>query len=283
MEKRPLGNTEVKLSVVGFGGIIVKDETPKAARAIVKEAVERGVNYFDVAPTYGNAIDILGPALEPYRNDVFLACKTIKRSREGAAECLRESLERLRTDHFDLFQIHGLESAEEAAEVAGEGGALEALLKAREEGSVKLIGFSAHSEDAALAMMERFDFDTVMFPLNYICWYEGGFGRRILAEARTRGMGILALKALARRDWKDGEKREWPKCWYRPSLDREEAAMALRWTLSHPITAAVSPSHAELLWWMCDVADNFDVMTDGEFHDVAETTRGIEPIFKTQA
>lgn len=282
MEKRPLGKTEAKLSVVGFGGIIVMDETPENARTIVKEAVARGVNYFDVAPTYGNAEERLGEALEPYRNDVFLACKTIKRSREEAAEGLRASLARLRTDRFDLFQIHGLESAEEAEEVAGAGGALEALVEARDEGLIKLIGFSAHSEDAALAMMERFDFDTVMFPLNYICWYEGGFGRRILAEARSRGMGMLALKALARRDWKDAEKREWPKCWYRPSLDREEAAMALRWTLSMPVTAAVSPSHADLLWWMCDEADNLDVMTDGEFHDVAEIARGIKPIFRTR-
>ncbi|MCW4026735.1 MAG: aldo/keto reductase, partial [Candidatus Bathyarchaeota archaeon] len=113
MERRRYGETGVELSVVGFGGIIVKDETPSSARRIVAEAVRRGICYFDVAPTYGNAEERLGPALEPYRDSVFLACKTTKRMKEEAEEELHRSLRLLRTDHFDLYQLHGVTTLEE--------------------------------------------------------------------------------------------------------------------------------------------------------------------------
>jgi len=281
MEKRRLGRTDYMLSVAGFGGIVVMDETPEDAAKYVKEAIDRGVNYFDVAPTYGNAEERLGPALEPYRDDVFLACKTIRRKRADAARQLGESLERLRTDHFDLYQLHGVTEMSEVDAITRPGGALEAFRQARESGKTRLIGFSAHDEEAALALMERFDFDTVMFPLNYVTWYEGGFGPRVLKEAQARGMGILALKALARTQWKEGEKRTWPKCWYKPVLDRREALMAARWTLSRPVTAAVSPSHAELLWWLCDAAEKFTPLSAEEEGEVAAKARGLEPIFKS--
>src|SRR6266545_2218329 len=102
MERRELGRTGEALSIVGFGGIVVMDVEPPEASRLVAEAIDRGVNYFDVAPSYGNAEERLGPALEPYRDQVFLACKTGKRTKTAAAAELRESLGRMRTDHFDL-------------------------------------------------------------------------------------------------------------------------------------------------------------------------------------
>jgi aryl-alcohol dehydrogenase-like predicted oxidoreductase len=283
MKKRTLGRTGRELSIVGFGGIIVMDETPEDAARYVKAAVERGVNYFDVAPTYGNAEERLGGALEPYRDDVFLACKTIERSREGAAEDLAGSLKRLRTDHLDLYQFHGVTTAEDVDEITGPGGALEAVRDARARGVVRNIGFSAHSEQAALALMDRFDFDSVLYPVNYVCWNEGGFGPTLYREATACGMGVLALKALAHTGWVEGEARAWSKTWYRPVLDRGEAETALRWTLSRPVTAAVSPGHFELFEWMCDVADAFEPMTPEEEAAAAEKARGIEPIFRAPA
>ncbi|MDF1514457.1 MAG: aldo/keto reductase, partial [Anaerolineae bacterium] len=101
MKRRDLGKTGEKLSMVGFGGIVVKDETPASASNIVAKAIDRGINYFDVAPTYGNAEERLGPALKPYRNSVFLACKTTKRDAQHAEEELNRSLQRLDTDHLD--------------------------------------------------------------------------------------------------------------------------------------------------------------------------------------
>lgn len=280
MEKRVLGETGAKLSVVGFGGIVLTDVDPDDAKRFVAKAIHRGVNYFDVAPTYGNAQERLGPALEPFRDDVFLACKTVKRTREEAAEKLQGSLEALRTDHFDLYQLHGVGSMEEVDTITAPGGALEALIEAREMGLTRLVGFSAHSEEAALALMERFDFDTILFPFNFVTWYHGKFGPRVLEAAKSRGMGILALKALAERPWRDEEEKKlWPKCWYKPVDTPEDAGLALRWTLSLPVTAAVSPSHAELLWLACDAADRLRPITKKESDELARRAESLGTIF----
>ena len=279
MEKRVLGQTGEALSVVGFGGIVVSKEEPSAANRLVAQAVERGINYFDVAPSYGNAEERLGPALEPYRRSVFLACKAGERTREGASEELRGSLKRLRTDHFDLYQLHGVNTLEDADRILGPGGAMETLVEAREQGLVRYLGFSSHAEEVALYLLDRFEFDSVLFPFNWVCWHQGDFGPRVLEKAREKGIGILALKALAKTVWKEGEERKWPKCWYAPVEDSDEASLALRFVLSKPITAAPSPSHAELLWWACDAADRFEPLSEEEAARVARLSEGLEPIF----
>ena len=279
MERRRYGRTGVELSVVGFGGIVVMDEDPSSAARIVAKAVERGINYFDVAPTYGNAEERLGPALEPYRKSVFLACKTGKRKREEATAELHQSLERLRTDYFDLYQLHGVTRLEEVDQIMDEGGAIEALAEARDQGLVRYLGFSAHSEEAAIALLDRFEFDSVLFPLNWVCWHQSHFGPSLVEKAQEKGAAILALKALAKRKLKESEERVWPKCWYAPVENPEEASLALRFTLSLPVTAAVSPSHAELLWWACDVAEESTPLSDEEAERVTEKTEGLEPIF----
>jgi len=214
LERRRYGRTDVEFSIVGFGGIIVMNETPSSARRIVAEAVKRGINYFDVAPTYGNAEERLGPALEPYRDSVFLACKTTMRTKEEAAKELHRSLELLRTDHFDLYQLHAVSSLEEVDGIMSEGGAIEAFVEAREQGLVRYLGFSAHSDEAAVALLDRFEFDSVLFPLNWVCWHQSGFGPDVVRKAQEKRVAILALKALAKRKWKEGEERKWPKCWY---------------------------------------------------------------------
>jgi len=282
MEKRVLGKTGQQLSIVGFGGIVVMNTEPAEASRLVAQAIERGVNYFDVAPSYGNAQACLGPALEPYRKDVFLACKTAKRTKDEAWAELQESFRLLRTDHFDLYQHHGVTTLEEVDTIFGPGGAMEAFLEAQKQGMVRFLGFSAHSEEAALAMMDRFDFASVLFPFSWTSWHQGHFGPRVLARAQEKGMGALALKALGKRPWREGEEKQWPKCWYRPVETFEEAKMALRFTLSRPITAAVSPSHAEFLWWACDIADEFKPLTPEEEQQVARYTEGISPIFPHQ-
>ena len=279
MEKRRYGRTGEELSVVGFGGIIVMDEDLSSASRIVDQAIERGINYFDVAPSYGNAEERLGPALEPYRESIFLACKTAKRTKEEAAAELHQSLQRLRTDRFDLYQLHAVTTIEEVDQIMGEGGAIEAFLEAGEEGLVKYLGFSAHSEEAAIALMDRFEFDSVLFPFNWVCWHQGNFGPKVVEKAEEKGVAMLALKALAKRKWKEGEERKWPKCWYAPVDTPEEASLALRFTLSMPITAAVSPSHAELLWWACDAAEKLKPLSREEAALLSKRSKDLDPIF----
>jgi aryl-alcohol dehydrogenase-like predicted oxidoreductase len=284
MEKRKLGSTPEMLSVVGFGGIIVMKETPAVAKRYVSAAVERGVNYFDVAPSYGNSEARLGPALQPYRKDVFLACKTTVRNARGAEKELHQSLKRLRTDHIDLYQLHSVTTAKDVQQILAPGGALETFVKARQQGLVRYLGFSAHAEDTALALMDAFAFDSILTPLNWVCWLQGDFGKLILPAAQQKGMGILALKCLCKRPWGKDEPHRWSKTWYSPVDTAEEAALALRFTLSLPgLTAAVSPSHFELFEWMCDAADRFSPLSAEELEALKQRTAGVQPLFPLKA
>ena len=280
MEKRPYGKTGVELSVIGFGGILVMDETPEEASRLVAQAIDWGINYFDVAPSYGNSEERLGPALEPYRKDVFLACKTGKRSAEEAKAELDQSLETLRTDYFDLYQLHAVTTNEDVRQILAPGGALETLLTARDAGVVRHLGFSAHSETAALALMDAFDFDSILFPVNWVTWNTGKFGARVVDAAVEKGLAILALKALAKRQWTDGEDRKkTSKTWYHPVQSYEEAQLAVRFTLSRPVTAAVSPGHEHLLRWAVEAANEFTPLTPEEEEMLAGRTRSLSPIF----
>lgn len=235
---RTLGNTGEKLSIVGFGGIALRNNGQEFANKLVPLAYHAGINYFDVAPGYGDAQELLGPPLEPFRKDVFLACKTQMRDKTGSEKELHESLKLLKTDHFDLYQFHAMSNMEDVDRVFGPGGAIETFLKARKEGKIKYIGFSAHNEEVALKMMELFEFDSVLYPINCVCWNNGDFGPRVFQTARNKGMGVLALKAVA----KTGvpyEERPYPNMWYLPFGEDEEIAQALKFTLSKDITATV--------------------------------------------
>ncbi len=279
MEKRRYGSTDDYLSVVGFGGLLVTDESPDEARRIVSHAIERGVNYFDVAPQYGNAQDMLGPALAPDRDKVFLACKTLLRDAQGAEEDLQNSLRLLKTDHLDLYQLHSVTTDEDVEQILSRGGALETFVKARDRGLVRHLGFSAHSESAALQLLDAFAFDSVLFPLNWVTWYRGEFGPRVVEKATEKGAAILALKSMAKRKWKDDEAREWSKTWYRPVESPEEARLGLRFTLSLPVTAAVSPGHEKLFDWACDAAEGLSPLTDAEQAMLRERATTLEPVF----
>jgi aryl-alcohol dehydrogenase-like predicted oxidoreductase len=241
------------------------------------------VNYFDVAPSYGNAEERLGPALAPYRDRVFLACKTGKRAKEEAAQELRQSLERMHTDHFDLYQLHALTSMEEMEQALGPGGALEAFLEARQAGLIRYIGFSAHSVETALAAMDRFDFDSVLFPTNFVLYYQANFGPQVVERAQQKEVGRLALKAMARTHWADGQPRSFSKTWYQPITDREEAALALRFTLSQPITAAIPPGEAELFRLAVDIAERFQPLTEPETDELRRRAGALQPIFRLAA
>ncbi|MFZ0283172.1 MAG: aldo/keto reductase [Bacteroidales bacterium] len=281
IEKRALGKTGEMLSVIGFGGIIVKDATSTEASERVKLAIDCGVNYFDVAPSYGNAEVMLGPALEPYRKNVFLACKTGKRKRDESRAELEQSLKNLRTDHFDLYQHHAVTSLEDVKTILGPGGAMETFLEARKEGKIRFLGFSAHSVEAAMALMNGFNFDTILFPFNFTTWYTGNFGPQVLAHAQEKKMGILALKAMAKGPWqKDADRSKYPKCWYEPLISREDIRMGLRFTLSHPVTAAVTPGEDELFRIAMDVRGDLKPLKKSEVVAIKEKAMAGVPLFK---
>jgi aryl-alcohol dehydrogenase-like predicted oxidoreductase len=279
--RRPLGKTGEKLSMIGFGGIVVMDENPDAAVNIVAEAVDRGINYFDIAPSYGNAQERLGPALAPYRKNVFLACKTEGRTKEDSRKQLEESLRLLKTDHVDLYQFHALTKMKELDQVLGPGGAMETMEAAKKEGKIRYIGFSVHSQETALAALDRYNFDTILFPVNWVLFTQADFGAKILKKAQEKQMGILALKAMAKTTWPADQKQNHPepKCWYQPARYPDEATLGLRWTLGHPVTAAIPPGDEKYFRLAMDVAQNFKPLETHEEQALLSGGHGVEPIF----
>ncbi len=282
IEKRSLGRTGEMLSFIGFGGIVVMNATPDDAFARVRMAIDAGVNYFDVAPSYGDAEIRLGPALEPFRKDVFLACKTTERTKEGARRELEQSLKNMRTGHFDLYQHHAVTTLEDVDTLLGPGGAMETFLEARNEGKIRFIGFSAHSVEAAMALMVRFDFDTILFPFNYATWNAGNFGPQVMARAKEKNMGILALKAMARGPWPEGADRSaYPKCWYEPLISEEDITMGLRFTLSHPVTAAIPPGDEGLFRQALTLGHNLKPLDQSEVISIREKALKGVPLFRS--
>jgi aryl-alcohol dehydrogenase-like predicted oxidoreductase len=279
--KRTLGKTGEKLSIIGFGGIVVMDESPDAAANVVAEAIDRGINYFDIAPSYGNAQERLGPALAPYRKNVFLACKTEGRTKDESRKQLEESLRLLKTDHVDLYQFHALTKMKELDQVLGPGGAMETMEAAKKEGKIRYIGFSVHSQETALAALDRYNFDTILFPVNWVLFTQADFGPKILKRAQEKQMGILALKAMAKTVWPTDQKKDHPepKCWYRPAEFPDEASLGLRWTLSHPITAAIPPGDEKYFRLAMDVAQNYKPLEPHEEQALLGGGHGVEPIF----
>lgn len=280
--RRPYGDTGIELSVIGLGGVLLTNEEQDHANRLVAEAFDRGVNYFDVAPTYGDAEVRMGPALEPYRQHVFLACKTTERTAEGARTELDRSLDRLRTGHFDLYQLHSLTHVVEDVDVVfGKGGAMEIVLEAKRAGKIRYVGFSAHSEAAALAALDRYDFDSVLFPINFASWYAGNFGSAIMQKAQEKAAARLALKAMAKQQWPEDDPRreQFPKSWYEPVTDRRIAELALRWTLSQPITAAIPPGAEQMFRWAMEIATDPRPLNADEDAELRDLATGLTPTF----
>jgi predicted aldo/keto reductase-like oxidoreductase len=187
----------------------------------------------------------------------------------------------MRTDHFDLYQLHAMTSVEDVKKVMGKGGAMETFLEARKEGKVRFLGFSAHSVEAALALMDQFDFDTILYPVSYTTWYAGNFGAQILARAQEKNMGILALKAMAKGPWpKDADRSKYPKCWYEPLSNPEDAKMGLRFTLSHPVTAALPPGDGRLFKLALELKEDLTPLKANEIAEIKAKAFTGQPLFK---
>lgn len=227
MKKRLLGKTGYEVSPVVYAGIISMNEAQGDSDRYVSWAIENSMNYFDVAPSYGNAEEKLGLSLKPYRKQVYLACKTEKRSRVDAQKEITNSLRLLHTDWFDNFQLHAMTTPEDVKKAFGSGGVMELLRDLKEKGIVRRIGFSAHSERAALECLGQYPFDTVMFPMNWMLHMGQNIGAKILEEKEQRDFGLLGIKSFVERAWKDGDDRDtYPKSWCKP-FDEEENELGL--------------------------------------------------------
>jgi aryl-alcohol dehydrogenase-like predicted oxidoreductase len=288
LPRRRFGETETKLSILGMGAIVVVTKDQPHANRLVAEAVEKGVNYFDVAPMYGRAEGCegdgeikLGPALKPYRKEIFLACKTTFRDRVNAEFEFNRSLERLQTDYFDLYQLHGIAEVERDVDGAfAKGGVMEMILEKQKSGQIRYIGFSAHSTEAAVEAFKRFEFDSALFAINFASWMKGGYGPEIVEAAQSRGAACLALKAMARQKWPDGDPRQGKfRTWYEPIFDPELMAMALRWTLRQQVTSALPPGEESLFRTALDIAMERNTLLPGEEESLRQLAKTLNPLF----
>lgn len=282
--KRTYGRTELKLSIVGLGGIVLSNAEQEHANKTVSRAIEKGVNYFDVGPSYGDAELRLGPALQPYRKEIFLACKTTQRKAPDVRTELKQSLQRLRTDYLDLYQLHGLtDVAKDVDTVFAKGGAMEACIEAKRAGVIRHLGFSAHSEEAALTAMDRYDFDSVLFPINFACYYAGNFGPQVIAKAKEKNVALLALKAMAQEPWSgqdDSEREKFGNRWYRTLIEPTEVKLALRFALSEAmVTATIPPGQEKMFWLAVDAAMDFEPLSESEKKKVQAWGSKTKPIF----
>lgn len=291
MKKRVLGRTGHKSTLVTLGGAAVRSTSSNVERlpttrqeseAFIKLALDHGVNHIDVAPTYGGGMaePILGKWVKEYRDDLFLACKTGKRTKKEAAEELRSSLKRLQTDYFDLYQLHGLDDPDELKTALGEEGAIRAILEAKEQGLVKYIGITSHNPENILRALKGFDFDTILLPVNYALHahpepqndYEP-----VLALAKKRNLGVIAMKAATKRPWPTDEMTH--NCWYQPFDNQKEVDEALWFTLSQDITTAASSSDIRVAKMMIDAAERYIPLSQKEQQLLLRKAASYKPLF----
>jgi aryl-alcohol dehydrogenase-like predicted oxidoreductase len=286
MPRRVLGRTGFKVSVTAFAGLALSQYGQEEGTAGVHRAFNQGLNFYDVAPAYGKDGDCeikLGVALQGLkRSDYILACKTKARDRDGCRTELERSLTRLKTDYFDLYQLHHLVKPEDVKRALGPGGAMETILKAKAEGKIRGIGFSAHTTKAALEALRGFNFDTVMFPINFAEYYARGFGKDVLALAKEKGAAVFSIKTLNAGAWAAGAERT-RKWWYRPLEQQDEINLAYRWTLSLPgVVAGFPPSFLDLQDKAIAAGLAYRPATEADAQKLQEMAKDTGSIFKRE-
>jgi len=206
MPTRNLGKTGFQVGIFSLGGqaAIEQADNFDVAVPLIEKALDLGVNYVDTSARYGGVEDrwseqYFGEVMKTRRSEIYLATKTHDRTKDGSLKLLERSLELLKTDHIDLWQMHNLARMDQVEEVFAPGGAIEALIEARDQGIVRHLGISGHADpDVLIAAIERFDFDTVLMALNAADPHHLSFKEKLLPMAVEREMGIIGMKIPAR-------------------------------------------------------------------------------------
>ena len=284
MDKRRLGRTEHQSSVAILGAFAFSDVTQDETDRAMEGVIEAGVNHIDVAPTYGNAEERLGPWLARERDRFFVGCKTMERTRDGAAREMRASLERLQIDAFDLYQLHAVTSMEELEQATGPDGALQAILEARAEGLTRFVGITGHGMDAPTVFLEalsRFDFDTVLFPINFVLYADPEYRRtadELLRQCRARDVGTMIIKSIAKGLWDEGQPQPY-NTWYEPFDQEGTIQQGVDFALSHDVTGLCTVGDVTLLPRFLAACEGFTPMSEEEQETLIAAADAYEPIF----
>jgi aryl-alcohol dehydrogenase-like predicted oxidoreductase len=284
MEKRRFGRTGHLSTVAIFGAAAFSSVTQAQADDVMEQVIAAGVNHIDVAPSYGKAEERLGPWMARERKRFFVGCKTTERTKAGAAAELRRSLERLRVDAFDLYQIHAITRSEELDQATGPGGALEAMVEARAEGLTRYIGITGHGADSPALFLEalrRFDFDSVLFPINFVQYANPDFRRNaeaLVRECRARDVGTMIIKSVTRGPW--GDKPKTHATWYQPFDDLGHIQPAVNFVLSQDVTGLCTAGDIRVIPLVLKACENFSPMSPAEQEALIASSVGqYEPLF----
>ncbi len=279
MEKRRLGKTGHFSSVLAIGGAALGTVAQPEADTAINLALEHHINHIDVAPAYGEAELRIGPWIAKHRNEFFLGCKTQARDKKSAWESIKRSLDRLRASYFDLFQFHAVDDLETLYAILSPDGALEAVLEAKAEGLIRHIGITGHRPFVHVEALNRFDFETVLFPLSRVHAShlndQNNFWQ-LLQYAARKDVGVIAIKAISKRAWPDTNRTY--HTWYEPFDDQPNIDWSVWYTLSLDVDTLPMPSDLSLWPKVINAAERFSALSPEDREAALNEVKQYQPI-----
>lgn len=282
--RQPFGKTGHESTRTIFGAAaLARLATDEEAAPVLELLLEHGINHIDTAAIYGRSERRLAAWLDNHRDDFFLATKTGERTYEKVRDQFNHSLERMRVDSVDLLQLHNLVEPDEWETAMGPGGALEAAIEAREQGRVRFIGVTGHGVTVAAMhkrSLERFPFDSVLLPYNYVMMQNAQYAADFVELERTcieRGVAMQTIKGITLGPWDD--KQQTHGTWYEPLDDEADIARAVHWVLARPNVFLNTAASIELLPAILDAAERFEALPPDAAMQEMLSARGMTPLF----
>ena len=283
METRRFGRTGHMSTVAIFGAAGLSEVSQEVADKAMEQIIEAGVNHIDVARSYGEAELRIGPWMRRERGRFFLGSKTGERTREGAWKQLQETLQRLQTESLDLYQCHAITTMEELDAVTMKGGALEAFVEAREKGLTKYLGITGHGVNAPqiyLEALRRFDFDSILFPLNFVQMGNPEYRKyaeELIAECKAKDVGTMVIKTITKAPW--GERPHTATTWYEPFDKMEEIQKGVNFALSYEVTGLCTAGDTRILPLVLEACKNFSPLSQEGIEEMIKSGEQYEPLF----
>jgi aryl-alcohol dehydrogenase-like predicted oxidoreductase len=283
METRRFGRTGHMSTIAIFGAAAFWEISQTDADKVMEQVIEAGINHIDIAPSYGQAEERVGPWMPRERGRFFLGCKTMERTKQGAWDEMQRSLKRLQTETFDLYQCHAITTMEELDAVTMKGGALEAFVEARQRGLTKYIGITGHGVNAPqiyLEALKRFEFDSILFPLNFVQMAIPEFRKNaeeLILACKTKDVGTMIIKTITKAPW--GERPHTANTWYEPFDQMDEIQRAVNFGLSYPVTGLCTAGDTRILPMVLEACKNFTHLNETQREEMIQSAKLYEPLF----
>lgn len=283
METRRFGRTGHMSTIAIFGGAAFSQISQEDADKVMEQVIEAGINHIDIAPSYGQAELRVGPWMPRERGRFFLGCKTMERTKQGAWDEMQRSFKLLQTESFDLYQAHAITTMEELDSVTMKGGALEAFVEARERGLTKYIGITGHGVDSPKIFLEalrRFDFDSILFPFNFVQMANPEYRKytdELIATCKAKDVGTMIIKSITKSPW--GDREHTATTWYEPFDKMDEIQNAVNFVLSYDVTGICTAGDTRILPMVLKACENFKRLGASEIEEMIQSGQHYEPLF----